>query len=84
LELRPKAKRPSGLMALLRQANNNNREALDELFALCRSRLYNQALRVLRNSKDAEDALQDGLLYSSNHSRMPTYIRHRSESAGRR
>jgi RNA polymerase sigma-70 factor (ECF subfamily) len=48
--------------ALLRRATNNDREALDELFARYRGRLYNTALRLLGNSEDAEDALQDGLL----------------------
>ena len=47
---------------LLRQTINNDREALDELFSRYRARLYNTALRIMGNSEDAEDALQDGLL----------------------
>ncbi len=46
----------------LRQETNNNREALDELFARFRGRLYKTAFHILGNSHDAEDALQDGLL----------------------
>jgi RNA polymerase sigma-70 factor, ECF subfamily len=48
--------------ALLRRATNNDPEALDELFARYRGRLYNTALRLLGNSEDAEEVLQDGLL----------------------
>jgi RNA polymerase sigma-70 factor, ECF subfamily len=48
--------------SLLRQAINNDREALDELFARYRHRLYNTALRLMGNCDDAEDVLQDGLL----------------------
>jgi RNA polymerase sigma-70 factor, ECF subfamily len=40
----------------------NDREALNEIFARNRSRLYKTALRLMRNHEDAEDALQDGLL----------------------
>ena len=47
---------------VLRQALNNDPKALDELFARYRSRLYQTARRVMGNSNDAEDALQDGLL----------------------
>jgi RNA polymerase sigma-70 factor, ECF subfamily len=43
-------------------AGIDDREALDELFARYRGRLYRQALRVLGNREEAEDALQDGLL----------------------
>jgi RNA polymerase sigma-70 factor, ECF subfamily len=43
-------------------AINNNCEALDELFTRYRGRLYKTARRVMGNSNDAEDALQDGLL----------------------
>ena len=47
---------------LLLQATSNNREALDDLFTRYRHRLYRTALRLMGNSEDAEDALQDGLL----------------------
>src|SRR5262250_1432201 len=47
---------------ILRQPINNNREALDELFARNRGRLLRAARKVLGNPYDAEDALQDGLL----------------------
>jgi RNA polymerase sigma-70 factor (ECF subfamily) len=66
---------------LLRQAIDNNREALDELFARYRGRLYHQALRVLGNTEEAEDALQDGLLAAfrnlnrfKGHSRLYTWL----------
>jgi len=41
---------------------NDSGEALGELFDRYRPRLYHAALRLLGNSDDAEDALQDGLL----------------------
>lgn len=47
---------------LLRQAINNDREALEELFSRHRNRLYRTAYHLTRNADDAEDALQDGLL----------------------
>jgi RNA polymerase sigma-70 factor (ECF subfamily) len=47
---------------VFRQVTNNDHEALEELFARYRGRLYRTARRVLGNSNDAEDALQDGLL----------------------
>lgn len=47
---------------LLRQAIDNNREALNEVFARYRGQLYTRALRLLRSPEDAEDALQEGLL----------------------
>ena len=47
---------------VLLQAMEGEREALEELFSRCRSRLYNTAFRVLGNHEDAEDALQDALL----------------------
>ena len=43
-------------------AVSNSREALNELFDRYRRRLFNTALRLLGNSDDAEDALQDALL----------------------
>jgi hypothetical protein len=48
--------------SLLRQAMNNDRGALDELFAHYRGRLYNTLLRLLGNPDDAEEVLQDGML----------------------
>ena len=45
-----------------RIAVRNSREALYELFDRYRRRLFNTALRLLGNSDDAEDALQDALL----------------------
>jgi RNA polymerase sigma-70 factor (ECF subfamily) len=71
----------NALDPLLRQAIDNNREALDELFARYRGRLYRQALRVLGNPEEAEDALQDGLLAAfrnlnrfKGHSRLYTWL----------
>lgn len=52
----------SQLDPLLRQAINNNPEALEELFSCYRDRLYRVAFRVTRDADEAEDALQDGLL----------------------
>jgi RNA polymerase sigma-70 factor (ECF subfamily) len=62
LELKTNRETTHPVDRLLRQAINNNREALDELFAGYRPQLYNTALRLLGDSGDAEDALQDGLL----------------------
>ncbi len=42
-------------------------ESLDELFANCMPRLHRVADRVLHNSHDSEDALQDGLLSALRH-----------------
>jgi len=50
------------LDSLLQQAINNDRQALDELFARYRRQLYNRALCLMGNAEEAEDALQDGLL----------------------
>jgi RNA polymerase sigma-70 factor (ECF subfamily) len=50
------------ILLFVRQAVNNNGDALEELFARYRDRLYKTARRVMRNSNEAEDALQDGLL----------------------
>ena len=47
---------------LLPQPIDDEREAFEELFSRCRIRLYNTALRLLKNHGDAEDALQDGVL----------------------
>jgi len=62
LELETNCDTTHALDPLLRQAINNNGEALDELFARNRDRLYKTARRVMGNSDEAEDALQDGLL----------------------
>jgi RNA polymerase sigma-70 factor (ECF subfamily) len=48
--------------SLPQHAVSNGREALDKLFDRYRRRLFNTALRLLGNSDDAEDALQDALL----------------------
>jgi RNA polymerase sigma-70 factor, ECF subfamily len=61
LELRTNRETTHALDPLLQQVINNG-EALDSMFSRHRRRLYNAALRVLGNSDDAEDALQDGLL----------------------
>jgi RNA polymerase sigma-70 factor (ECF subfamily) len=47
---------------LLRLPCNENREALDDLFASSSSHLYRAAFRILSNPHDAEDAVQDSLL----------------------
>jgi RNA polymerase sigma-70 factor (ECF subfamily) len=62
LELKTDREASQRVDALLRQAINNDREALDELFTLYRGRLYNTLLRLLGNPDDAEEVLQDGLL----------------------
>jgi RNA polymerase sigma-70 factor, ECF subfamily len=53
--------------SLLRQAMNNDREALNELFAHYRDRLYHRLLRLLGNPDDAEEVLQEGLLAAFHH-----------------
>src|SRR5690242_2664857 len=53
--------------SLLRQAMNSDREALNELFARYRDRLYHRLLRLLGNPDDAEEVLQDGLLAAFHH-----------------
>jgi RNA polymerase sigma-70 factor, ECF subfamily len=55
------------MSSLLRQASDNDREALDEIFTRYRRQLYNRALHVMGNAEDAEDALQDGLLAATRH-----------------
>jgi RNA polymerase sigma-70 factor, ECF subfamily len=62
LELKASLANTQAIDPVLRPPIDNNREALDELFARYRGRLYHTARRVLGNSDDAEDALQDGLL----------------------
>jgi RNA polymerase sigma-70 factor, ECF subfamily len=51
----------------LRLAMNGDAEALDRLFTLYIPRLQRTAARLLRNTEDAEDALQDGLLAAFRH-----------------
>ena len=74
MELKTNRETTHALDPLLRQAINNNGEALDELFSRHRRRLYNTARRVMGNSNEVEDALQDGLLCA---------FRHRSGFKGR-
>jgi len=62
LELETNREASQQLDSLLQQAINNDRQALDELFARYRRQLYNRALRLMGNAEEAEDALQDGLL----------------------
>jgi RNA polymerase sigma-70 factor, ECF subfamily len=52
---------------LLEQALEGKREALDKLLASYRLRLYRQALRILGNPQDAEDALQEALFQAARH-----------------
>jgi RNA polymerase sigma-70 factor, ECF subfamily len=47
--------------AMVRQAIAGNADARELLFAARANRLIRTAFRILRNSEDAEDALQDGL-----------------------
>lgn len=51
----------------LKQALEGDREALDKLLASYRLRLYRQALRILGNPQDAEDALQEALFHATCH-----------------
>jgi RNA polymerase sigma-70 factor (ECF subfamily) len=47
---------------LVRQAKEGNREALAELVSRYSDKIYNLALRILRNREDAEDVLQETFL----------------------
>ena len=47
---------------LLQLASAGNRQALDDLFVSNSPGLYQTAFRILSNSHDAEDAVQDGML----------------------
>jgi RNA polymerase sigma-70 factor, ECF subfamily len=47
--------------ALLQQAMDGNSDAQEQIFARHGSKLRRIAFRILRNSEDAEDAVQDGL-----------------------
>jgi RNA polymerase sigma-70 factor, ECF subfamily len=51
----------------VRQALEGDRQALDTLLASCRLRLFWQALRIVGNPEDAEDALQDAFLNATRH-----------------
>jgi RNA polymerase sigma-70 factor, ECF subfamily len=62
LEPRTDSESTHALDPLVQQAINNNTEALGELCTRYRERLYNTARRVMGNSDEVEDALQDGLL----------------------
>ena len=62
MELKTNRESTQRVDPLLCQAIKESGGALDELFARYRGRLYNTALRLLGNSYEAEDALQDGLL----------------------
>ncbi len=52
---------------LIGQALEGDREALDKVLASCRHRLFWQALRIVGNPEDAEDALQDAFLNAVRH-----------------
>lgn len=56
-----------GNEGLLELALQGNRDALDQLLATYRVRLYRQALRIVGNPEDAEDALQDAFLSAVRH-----------------
>jgi RNA polymerase sigma-70 factor (ECF subfamily) len=62
MELKINHETTLALDPLRRRPIYDNSEVLEELFSRYRGRLYNTALRVLGNSADAEDALQEGLL----------------------
>lgn len=47
---------------IIRRAKEGNRNALSELVTLYSDRIYNLALRILRNREDAEDVLQETFL----------------------
>jgi RNA polymerase sigma-70 factor (ECF subfamily) len=53
---------PKNSTCLLRLPCDEDREALDDLFASNSSQLYQAAFRILSNPHDAEDAVQDSLL----------------------
>jgi len=46
---------------LIQEAAAGDPEALEQLFAVHRTRLHRVALAILRNKEDAEDAVQEGL-----------------------
>jgi RNA polymerase sigma-70 factor (ECF subfamily) len=47
---------------LIKKAKDGNQEALTELVSSYSERIYNLALRILRNREDAEDVLQETFL----------------------
>jgi RNA polymerase sigma-70 factor (ECF subfamily) len=58
-QLAPPAVRDESV--LLQQAMDGNSDAQEQLFAPHTGKLRRMAFRILRNSEDAEDAVQDGL-----------------------
>lgn len=48
--------------ALVREANNGSREALESVLSYAQGYIYNLALRMLQNPADAEDAAQEILI----------------------
>src|SRR4051794_5893314 len=60
--LQKTSKDPKNPTCLLRLPSNGNREVLDDLFTSSSAHLYQAAFRILSNSHDAEDAVQDSLL----------------------
>jgi RNA polymerase sigma-70 factor (ECF subfamily) len=48
--------------ALVRESRGGNEQAIDTLFRRYQGQLLGTARRILRNTEDAEDALQEGLL----------------------
>jgi RNA polymerase sigma-70 factor, ECF subfamily len=52
---------------LLLRAQRGDAEAVNLLFASCRTRLYRRALRILARPQDAEDAVQEALLAAFTH-----------------
>ena len=47
---------------VVRKAKNGDKEAFSELVTIYSDRIYNLALRILRNREDAEDVLQETFL----------------------
>ena len=81
MELQTNGEASQQVDPLLPQAINNDAEALGQVFSRYRRQLYNQALRVLGNTEDAEDALQEGLLSAlrnlrsfKGHSKFSTWL----------
>jgi RNA polymerase sigma-70 factor, ECF subfamily len=56
-----------GRELLLLRAQRGDAEALNRLFASCRTRLYRRALQILPRPQDAEDAVQEALLAAFTH-----------------
>src|SRR5258708_17606764 len=55
--------------ALVRASRRGNRQAIETLFRRYQRQLLGSARRILRNTEDAEDALQDALLSAFRHVR---------------